>query len=124
MQKLAISSLLFALCLSGCISNTEYTPKRTGYFRIALPERKYIQYVSQCPFTFEYPVYAIVKPDTGPGTGPYWLNITFPGFRCNVYMSYLTVDTNLNSYIEECRKFVVEHEVKASAINEQQVMNR
>ena len=123
MQKLAISSLLFALFLAGCTGNTDYTPKRTGYFRIALPERKYVQYISQCPFTFEYPVYASVMHDTGAGTGPYWLNIIFPRFRCNVYMSYLAVDTNLDAYVEECRKFVVEHEVKASAINEQQVMN-
>lgn len=38
-------------------------------------------------------------------------------------MSYLTIDTNLSVYVEECRRFVVEHEIKASAINEQQVMN-
>jgi len=39
-------------------------------------------------------------------------------------MSYLTIDANLDAYTEECRKFVVEHEVKASAINEQQVANK
>lgn len=40
-------------------------------------------------------------------------------------MSYLnlTKDTNLGAYLEECRKFVVEHEVKASAINERTVEN-
>lgn len=38
-------------------------------------------------------------------------------------MSYITIDTNLSTLLEECRKFVVEHEVKASAINQQEVMN-
>ena len=109
------------LYLGGCSSNSGYTPKRTGYFRISLPERKYVTYSSQFPFTFEYPAYATIIHDSS--AHPYWLNIVFPHFKCNVYVSYLTVDTNLRAYVEECRKFVVEHEVKASAINEQDVLN-
>jgi gliding motility-associated lipoprotein GldD len=123
MRNTAILSLLSILYLFGCSGNTDYTPKRTGYFRIALPERKYTSYNSQGPFTFEYPEYASVQADSGSGAHPYWLNILFPRFKCNVYISYLTIDTNLDAYVEECRKFVVEHEVKASAIDEQQVMN-
>jgi gliding motility-associated lipoprotein GldD len=38
-------------------------------------------------------------------------------------MSYLPVDNNLDTLVGECRKFVVEHEVKASAISEQTVAN-
>jgi gliding motility-associated lipoprotein GldD len=121
MGKVSTISLLLALCLASCTGNTDYTPKRTGYFRISLPERKYTTYSSDSPFTFEVPTYSSVEPVSG---HPYWVNIVFPRFRCNVYVSYLTVDNNLPSYVEECRKFVVEHEVKASSINEQDVMNR
>jgi len=120
MRNAIILSLLLNFYLAGCGGNTDYTPKRTGYFRIALPERKYTTYNSDCPFVFEYPVYASVDSVSG---HPYWLNIVFPRFRCNVYMSYITIDTNLESLLEECRKFVVEHEVKASAINQQEVTN-
>jgi len=123
MRILPISSLILALCLAGCAGNTDYTPKRTGYFRIALPTREYITYRSGCPFSFEYPIYAKVLHDTGTGIGSCWLNVVFPRFKCNIYMSYLTVNANLEAYTEECRKFVVEHEVKASAINERTVMN-
>jgi len=120
-----IISLVFlaSIFLAGCTGNTDYRPKRTGYFRITLPERKYTLYNSTCPFTFEYPAYAFVIPDTASGRHPYWLNVVFPRFKCNIYMSYLTIDTSLSVYLEECRRFVVEHEIKASAINEQQVMN-
>lgn len=121
MKNLAAVILLFTLYLTGCSDNTDYTPKRTGYFRITLPERKYTTYISECPFVFEYPVYAIVDSVSG---HPYWLNILFPRFRCNVYMSYITIDTNLGTLLEECRKFVVEHEVKASSINQQEWINR
>lgn len=122
-RNITAVALLSALFFMGCVGNTDYVPKRTGYFRIALPERKYMAYNSTCPFTFEYPVYAVVKSDTS-SRHPYWLNIIFPHFKCNVYMSYLTIDTNLSAYIEECRRFVIEHEIKASAINEQEVMNK
>ena len=122
MRKLIWLNILLILCFSAC-NDTDYTPKRTGYFRIALPERKYNTYNTDAPFTFDYPAYASVLPDTGAGTGAYWLNIVFPRFKCNVYMSYLAVDGNLDTYVDECRKFVVEHEVKASAINEQDVVN-
>jgi gliding motility-associated lipoprotein GldD len=121
MKNLLKLSVLLAFCLAGCSGNSDYSPKRTGYFRIALPERKYTTYTSDCPFIFEYPVYATVDSVAG---HPYWLNILFPQFRCNVYVSYVTIDSNLGALLEECRKFVVEHEVKASAINEQEVMNR
>jgi gliding motility-associated lipoprotein GldD len=123
MRTLSALSLFFTLYLCGCIDNTDYTPKRLGYFRIALPERKYKTYTAECPFTFEYPQYAMAVRDTASGSQSCWINLVFPRLRCNLYISYLTIDTNLSAYIEECRKFVVKHEVKASAISERTVVN-
>jgi len=120
MRILSILSLVFILYFGSCTGNTDYVPRQTGYFRIALPKRKYTTYSSPCPFTFEYPVYASVLPDTGHFC---WLNVAFSRLHCNIYMSYLTVNRNLQAYTEECRRFVVEHEIKASAINEQTVSN-
>ncbi len=122
MRTYTILSLVLASCSFACNSNPDYAPKRTGYMRIALPEKKYVSYTADCPFTFDYPQYATVLRDSG--SHSCWLNIVFSRFKCNIYMSYLTVDTNLSAYVEECRKFVVEHEVKASSINEREVTNR
>ncbi len=123
MRKLSIAILFVTIYLCGCHGNTDLTPKRQGYFRIALPERKYAQYNTDAPFTFEYPDYAKALRDSNTQMNSYWINLVFPRFRCNVYMSYLTVDTNVDAYIDECRKFVVKHEVKASAISEREVEN-
>lgn len=123
MRRSTILCLLFASFLVSCSGDTEYSPKRTGYFRIALPERKYKSYTAECPFVFDYPEYANVLRDSGSGANSCWLNVVFPRFRCNIYISYLTIDTNLSAYLEECRKFVVEHEVKASAIDVRSVAN-
>ncbi len=123
MRTLIFTLLLFCICLSSCNTSNDFAPKRQGYFRIDLPERKYNTYKADCPFVFEYPQYASIANDSGAASHSCWINLVFPKFRCNVYMSYLTVDTNVDAYIEECRKFVVKHEVKASAISERTVVN-
>ena len=88
-----------------------------------MPERQYASYKSDCPFSFEYPTYAKVLKDTEGDAQPCWLNIVFPHFKGNLYVSYKELHGNLNQFIEECRTFVVKHEVKASAINERDVVN-
>ena len=105
------------------MDNDSYTPKRKGYFRITFPERKYLTYTSDCPFTFNYPTYSQVVKDDDPSAQPCWLNIVFPQFKGKIYLSYKVVNNNLIQYLEECREFAIKHEVKASAINESVVTN-
>jgi gliding motility-associated lipoprotein GldD len=107
------------------MNDESYQPKRKGYFRIALPEKQYIKYDKDCPFTFEYPsIYSKVVKDTENDAQPCWLNIVYPTFKGKLYLSYKILDNNLNTYIEECRTFAVKHEVKASAINEKDWINK
>ena len=100
------------------MNDNSFTPRRKGYFRIALPEKQYTTYNKECPFTFEYPVYAQVFPDTENSAEPCWLNIVYPQFKAKVYLSYKVVHGDLNQFIEQSRMFAVKHEVKASAIDE------
>jgi len=115
--------VLMVVCLASCMDDN-YTPKRKGYFRITFPERKYTTYTSDCPFTFDYPTYSQVVKDDEPGAEPCWLNIVYPQFKGKIYLSYKVINNNLNQYLEESRSFAVKHEVKASAINESEVVNR
>ena len=105
------------------MNDSSYRPRRKGYFRIALPAKKYVTYHSACPFTFDYPVYAKVVKDTGSGAQPCWLNVVYPQFRAKLYLSYKVINGNLPEYLSECRFFAVKHEVKASAINQSDVVN-
>jgi len=119
-----IKALLpIVLLLTSCMENNTYAPKRKGYFRIDFPQKQYVTYNGPCPFSFEYPVYAQVVKDPDPGAQPCWINVVYPQFKGTLYLSYLPVNNNLDNYIEESRNFVVKHEVKASAINEQTVIN-
>lgn len=115
--------ILCSVVLSSCMNEETYQPRRKGYFRIALPDKKYVKYDSTCPFTFDYPVYAKVVRDSDNDAQPCWLNVIYPQFRGKLYLSYKVVNGNLAEYLDQCRLFAIKHEVKASAINESDVIN-
>jgi gliding motility-associated lipoprotein GldD len=107
--------LLFVIFLISC--GRTYTPKPSGYFRIAFPEKKYVQSTENLPYSFEYPVYGVIKPDTDKDAEPYWINIEFPQFKGEIHISYKPLG-NLASFIEDARTLAYKHTIKADAINE------
>lgn len=118
-MRLPFYLLLFCLLLFSCDGN--YTPKPRGYFRIDFPEKTYHTYNEDCPFSFDYPVYAEVRKDEErPGTYC-WLNVVFPSFKGNLHISYKPVDGDFNSLVEDSRTLVYKHTVRADAINEKMI---
>jgi len=113
---LAVSILFFAAC-SG---NHDYSPKPRGYFRIIFPEKRYRQYDEACPFTFVYPVYAKIAPDTNPGAKPCWLNMQFPQFKGTLHLSYEHINSQkeFDELIEDAHKLTFEHTIKATSIDQ------
>ena len=93
------------------------TPKPRGHFRIDLPEKAYTQYNSDCPFTFEYPVYGNIVVEPG-SAEPCWFNIEFPRYRAKIYLSYKEVNGNLDLLVDDAYKLAYKHTVKADAIEE------
>ncbi len=104
------------IILSAC--QEDYAPKPRGYFRIDFPEKEYVRFDTTYPYTFEYPVYARVMPDTRPTSEPFWVNVDFPQFQGRIHVSYKPVDQNLPEYLEDARTFVVKHIPKADAIED------
>ena len=91
-------------------------PKPRGYFRIAFPDKGYRSFDTTYPFSFDYPKYARVVPDTGLQAEPYWVNVDFPTFNGTLYLSYKKVNNNLVQYFEDTRVFVTKHISKADDI--------
>ncbi len=114
--------ILLIVMLAGIISmpscNNEYTPKPRGYFRIALPERKYILLDSIYPYTFEYPAYAGITNDPLSPGEKNWINIEMPVFHGRIHISYkpLTDKNSLIQYTEDTRTLALKHMSKASGI--------
>lgn len=113
--------VLLSILILGC-EDEVYTPKPKGYFRIDLPEKTYVQYEKNCPFTFETPKYSIItyyknQPE------PCWFNIDYPKFQARLHLSYKKVENNLRDYTEDSRSFTQKHIVKATDIRENIVID-
>lgn len=104
------------LFLVSCMET--YTPKPRGYFRIGLPEKEYRTYQSDCPYSFEYPVYGKIETKTKELTEKCWLNVTFPQFKGKIHLSYKPVTENIDTLLNDSHTLAYKHTIKADAINE------
>jgi gliding motility-associated lipoprotein GldD len=124
MNIIAFVFLLVAVAIGFIACNSEYTPKRKGYFKIDFPQHEYRPFDAPgYPYTFEYPVYAnIVKDSTFFGDeaeNDYWINIDFPRFNGRIYMSYKEVSkTNFEKLVNDAFKMTFKHTSKASEITD------
>lgn len=114
-QLLLILAIMAAL--SGCQS--DYTPKPRGYFRIDLPDHQYRLFDTTFPYEFEYPIYAMIVPDTLGLAEPYWINVRYTAFDATLHISYKEIHQNLNRYLRDAHKLVDKHIPKANAITQQ-----
>ena len=108
--------IIIALCLAGCHQNN--TPKPKGYFRIDFPEKRYTTYHSDCNYSFEYPVYAVITPFKGAGAEPCWINIEFPGYKGKIHLTYKALNNDLAKYVDDIHTLAYKHIIKADDIIE------
>ena len=100
----------------------EYSPKPKAYPRIDLPSEKYQKLDSDCPFVFDYNLNSVVQfPNSI--KNPCWLNIDYPFLKGRLHLSYKIIEDDLNSLLEDSRALVYKHTVKASAINESELID-
>lgn len=110
---------MLVLVIASC--GNSYVPKPKGFFRIDLPEKKYVLFDTTYPFVFEYPLYSVIIPDTLKNAEPFWLNLYFPAFNGQVNVSYKNVENNLSKYTEDAYSLAMKHIPKASNIVEQNI---
>ncbi|WP_276348540.1 gliding motility lipoprotein GldD [Daejeonella sp. JGW-45] len=111
---------LLILCLIQVSCNQDYSPKPRGYFNITFPEKKYQSFTGDCPYSFDYPIYATVNRDTKRDAKPCWLDVSYPEFNGKIHLSYQPVGSTeqFNQLVEDARTFAFKHTVKATAIDE------
>jgi gliding motility-associated lipoprotein GldD len=116
--------ITIALFFSAC-SNSDYVPKPRGYYRIDLPEKAYKEYSSGCNYSFKIPVYAEVRNDSSRDSQPCWKNIVYPTLNGRIHLSYFKIENQkmLSSLIEDSRRLVFKHTVKAEGIQESKISN-
>lgn len=121
-MQLLTSYFLFLLIFCSC--NSDAVPKPRGYFKIEMPEKKYVLFDKPgYPYTFEYPVYGnVIKDSTFFDDKPendFWINIDFPAFDGRLYMSYKEIGRNdFSKLVEDAFKMTGKHTLKATSIDE------
>lgn len=117
--------IMFLLTMTGAFisCHENYTPKAKGYVRVKYPVKAYREFDTNAPFSFEYPEYARIVPDTAANAEPFWYNMVFPSLNATIYLSYKPVHGNLQDFIEDSRTLVYKHTIKAEAINESLIRN-
>jgi gliding motility-associated lipoprotein GldD len=113
---LLLVSLGFIVITPSC--SNDFTPKPRGYFRIALPEKKYTLLDSVYPYKFEYPAYARITNDPLSPQEKNWINIEMPAFHGRIHISYKTLSDkkSLVQFTEDTRTLALKHMAKASGI--------
>jgi gliding motility-associated lipoprotein GldD len=107
------------LLLEAC--HKVYTPKPKSYFRIDFPQKQYQKYQSECNYSFDYPVYAVISPYRGSDAEPCWINVEFPGFKGKLHLTYKTLHNDLENHVEDIRTLAYKHIIKADDIIEKPV---
>lgn len=113
--KILIIISLLSIIYS-CDNNS--VPKPVGYFRIDLPDTAYHKIDMQgYPYNFEIPTYSQVKiTDIQNNPFPYWINIDFKPFNAILYISYRTIDNNVDTLLNDSWQFVMKHANKSDGI--------
>ena len=127
-----ISQLWLFIIICACFGCKEVTvPKPKGYFRIDLPEKKYIPLdpallnIQNIPFTFEYPEYGKIVTEKSDINEPGWFNIEFPFYKAKIYFTYKEISGDFDGIMEQTYKMNVKNHIsKAEAINEQVINNK
>lgn len=113
--------LIFVLLITACDNSS--APRPRGFFRIDLPEKDYRLFDKGYPYTFEYPSYGVVLPNTGSTAEPWWADIVFPAFRAKIHLSYKPIHNNLANYLNDTHTMVGKLIPKATGIREDLVRN-
>ena len=119
--KVLLSLSVFAV-FSAC---QDYLPKPHAYPRVIYPAKEYIQTETDCPFTFETPVYSRMIPYLGEESSC-WYNLQYTPFDATLHLSYVPISgtKDLDSLAEDAYRMVFKpHMQRAEEIIEREIID-
>ena len=112
--------ILLLLCLTFLIGSCNKTaiPRPYGYFRVDLPPHAYRTIDTlNLPYRFDLPKNARLIDRKEEGE-MYWIDLYYPKLNASIYCSFKPVKGNLINLLEDTRKIVYKHSVRADGIGE------
>jgi gliding motility-associated lipoprotein GldD len=111
-------TLVFAgLLVTSC--KDDVLPKPSSQLRLDYPVADYVAFENHCPFTFNLNSDAIIKEDKDCG-----FTINYPKMKATIYLTYKTVNGDIDKLLRDAQKLTYEHVIKADDILEQPFINK
>jgi gliding motility-associated lipoprotein GldD len=112
------------ICLIICTTSIFWScsetpiPRPYGYFRVDLPEHIYRTIDTlNLPYRFDMPMNAQLISRKAEGEH-FWIDLHYPKLNANIYCSYKSVNGNVFDLLEDARKIVYKHSIRADGIGE------
>ena len=115
---IGLCNMLLLLVFTNSCKN-DVVPKPASQLRLDYPIAKYAKFSNHCPFEFEINEDAIITEDKNCG-----FSIKYPKMKATIYLTYKTVNNNLNDLLKDAQKLTYEHVIKADDIMEQPYVNK
>jgi len=114
-RDLTVFALLFFI-FNSC--NRVEIPRPYGYFRVELPKHQYRMIDTLgLPYRFDLPTNAkLISRDSK--NDKFWIDIYYPKLNASIFCSYKPVKGNLIDLLEDTRKIVYKHSIRADGIGE------
>jgi gliding motility-associated lipoprotein GldD len=120
MKVLKIINIIPFLCfclLFGACGETSI-PRPYGYFRVDLPTHNYRTIDTLgLPYRFDLPTNAKLISREANGE-KFWIDLYYPTLNASIYCSYKPVKGDLIDLLEDTRRIVYKHSIKADGIGE------
>ena len=114
-----LNTVFISCVLVSALSCTKTAvPRPYGYFRVDLPPHAYRMIDTlNLPYRFDLQLNAkLISRDSK--DGKFWVDVFYPNLNASVYCSYKPVNGNLIDLLEDTRKIVYKHSIRADGIAE------
>jgi gliding motility-associated lipoprotein GldD len=120
MKVIRFSNIILISCLLASLISCRKTPvpHPYGYFRVDIAPHSYRMIDTlNLPYRFDLPQQAkLISRDSK--DGKFWVDIYYPNLNASIYCSYKPVKGNLIDLLEDTRKIVYKHSIRADGIGE------
>ena len=91
-------------------------PKPKGYLRLEYPDAQYKKVTSSLPFSFDKNALSASVSKVKTSGNVRGLDVKYPSLKATIYLSYKTVDNNLDSLLRDAQNLTQKHTMKADEI--------
>ncbi len=111
-----VFAFLIIITISSC--KKDVIPKPSSHLRLDYTIAEYTAFENTCPFTFNMNTNAIIKGQKDCG-----FTIHYPKMKASLFLTYKTVNGDIDKLLRDAQKLTYEHVIKADDIIEQPYIN-